>query len=151
MKTILVPVDFSDVTPALVDTVKQLAGAFESRVVLLHVAVFGIGTVSPSLMALPIETTAGLHVPGEALEKLKQSFAGSAFEVRTLLIDGGLVAANILAESKALHADLIVMGSHGHGALYNLLAGSATGGVIKSATCPVLVVPSPRGRLLAAA
>jgi len=37
-----------------------------------------------------------------------------------------------------------VMGSHGHGAVYNLLVGSVTAGVLKSAKCPVLVVPSKK-------
>jgi nucleotide-binding universal stress UspA family protein len=34
------------------------------------------------------------------------------------------------------------MGSHGHGALFEFLVGSVTNGVLKSAKCPVLVVPA---------
>jgi len=37
---------------------------------------------------------------------------------------------------------MIVMGSHGHGALYELLVGSITQGVLKAAKCPVVVVPA---------
>ena len=36
------------------------------------------------------------------------------------------------------------MGSHGHGAIYELLVGSVTEGVLRKARCPVLVVPSER-------
>jgi len=51
----------------------------------------------------------------------------------------------ILAQAGALRADYIVMGSHGHAALYELLAGSTAHGVLLKAACPVVVVP-PAGR-----
>jgi nucleotide-binding universal stress UspA family protein len=38
-------------------------------------------------------------------------------------------------------AGLVVVGSHGHGALYNLLVGSVAEGVIRHSTVPVVVVP----------
>jgi nucleotide-binding universal stress UspA family protein len=36
------------------------------------------------------------------------------------------------------------MGSHGHGAFYDLLVGSTTQGVLKRATCPVVIVPTSK-------
>jgi len=56
----------------------------------------------------------------------------------------GMVAEEILLQADSLNADLIVMGTHGHGAMYNLLVGSATKGVLKHSTRPVLLVPGPR-------
>ncbi|MBW2274656.1 MAG: universal stress protein, partial [Deltaproteobacteria bacterium] len=47
----------------------------------------------------------------------------------------------ILAEAKRLAADMIVMGSHGHGALYRALLGSVSEGVLHKATCPLTIVP----------
>src|SRR6186713_565195 len=38
MKTILVPIDFSDVTPRVLDAARELAGAFAAKIVLLHVS-----------------------------------------------------------------------------------------------------------------
>ena len=38
-------------------------------------------------------------------------------------------------------ADLVIMGSHGHGALYHLFTGSVVTGVLRRIDCPVLVVP----------
>ena len=49
---------------------------------------------------------------------------------------------DILSECAKLPADLIVLGSHHHGAIYNLLIGSVTSEILKQATCPVLVVPA---------
>ena len=68
------------------------------------------------------------------------------FEVATRQMTDGLPVDLILQTCKEESADLIVVGSHGHGAVYNLLVGSVTAGVLKSAKCPVLVVPSPRPR-----
>jgi nucleotide-binding universal stress UspA family protein len=48
---------------------------------------------------------------------------------------------SLLAETRNLKADLIVLGSHHHSALYHLLVGSMTHDVLKRAHCPVLVVP----------
>jgi nucleotide-binding universal stress UspA family protein len=47
----------------------------------------------------------------------------------------------ILEQAESLPADYVVLGSHGHTAVYELLVGSTAHGVLKSATCPVIVVP----------
>ena len=43
----------------------------------------------------------------------------------------------------ARDADLLVLGSHGHGRLYHAVVGSVTEECIRAATCPVVVVPVP--------
>jgi nucleotide-binding universal stress UspA family protein len=44
----------------------------------------------------------------------------------------------------AADAELIVLGSHGHGAVHDKLIGSTSERVIHHAPCPVVVVPDPR-------
>lgn len=44
----------------------------------------------------------------------------------------------------AADAELIVVGSHGHGAVHDKLVGSTSERVIHHAPCPVVVVPDPR-------
>ena len=56
----------------------------------------------------------------------------------------GAVVEEVLNEADVVNADLIVMGTHGHGAMYNLLVGGVTKGVLKRSTRPVLLVPGPR-------
>ena len=56
----------------------------------------------------------------------------------------GAVVEEILNEADGVNADLIVVGTHGHGAMYNLLVGSVTKGVLRRSTRPVLLVPGPR-------
>ena len=52
----------------------------------------------------------------------------------------------ILEEARNLSAAFIVIGSHGHGAVYELLAGSTTHGVLHRAPCPVVVAQQPEDR-----
>ena len=56
----------------------------------------------------------------------------------------GAVVDEILRQADAGNADFIVMGSHGHGAMYNLLVGSVTEGLLKRSTRPVLPCRVPR-------
>jgi nucleotide-binding universal stress UspA family protein len=49
---------------------------------------------------------------------------------------------HILAEAERTDADYIIMGSHGHTALYDLLVGSTTHGILRKARCPVVVIPA---------
>lgn len=50
----------------------------------------------------------------------------------------GDVAAEILASARETNADLIAMGSRGHGAMTRLLLGSVAPNVLTHATCSVL-------------
>jgi nucleotide-binding universal stress UspA family protein len=50
----------------------------------------------------------------------------------------------ILQEMSRLSPDLIVVGSHGHGRIHQLLAGSVADRVMRKAACPVVFVPCSR-------
>jgi nucleotide-binding universal stress UspA family protein len=80
-------------------------------------------------------------VEHQRLEDLKQSLTADVGEVLALHIQGPTVE-KILHEAGEQQAGWIVLGSHGHGALYELLVGSVANGVIKGARCPVVVVPA---------
>ena len=144
MKTILVPVDFSDVTGKVVATASALAAALGSRVLLLHVAEPEPQFVGydPGPMSVRVAVAGDMQAEHRRLEGLKTHFG--ATEALALQVQGN-TPSKILALAAEHSADLIVMGSHGHGALYHLLAGSVTTAVLKEAKCPVLVVPYQGG------
>ena len=50
----------------------------------------------------------------------------------------------VVAEASRVGADLIAVGSHGHGAAYDLTVGSISAGVIRRSSVPVLVATSRR-------
>lgn len=145
MNTILVPVDFSDATPLVIATARQLAKAFASRIVLLHVAEPEPDFVGfePGPITVRQSVARDFKAEHHRLEELKQQVAPDATEVLALHIQGP-TADKILHEAKAQDASWIVVGSHGHGAFYELLVGSIAHGVIKGAKCPVVVVPAAK-------
>ena len=142
MNTILVPVDFSDVTSRVVETARQLASAFRSRIVLLNVAEPEPDFVGfePGPITVRQSVARDFKVERQRLEELKKTAAQEGLEVQALHIQGPSVE-KILHEAGEQQASWIVMGSHGHGSLYELLVGSVTHGVMKGAKCPVVVVP----------
>lgn len=145
MKKIMVPVDFSGVTEAVVATATKLARAFSSEIVLLHVA-----KPEPEFITYepgpPSVRQAVAHEISEEhhrLHELAKKLQDQDLRATPLLIQGYTVE-KILLESERLGIDLLVMGSHGHGALHHLLLGSVSEGVLRKSKCPVLIVPSDK-------
>lgn len=58
----------------------------------------------------------------------------------------GTIAETILAEAEARGAQLIIMGSHGYGAIAGLIVGGVGKVVLRKAGCPVLVIPPSLAR-----
>ncbi|MDB6074316.1 MAG: universal stress protein [Verrucomicrobiaceae bacterium] len=143
MKTIVVLVDFSDLSFTLMKHAHTLAKAFGSHVVLLHVVpqvstVVDVGLAAPAVMQ--DMTEAQVRGEMEKLIDMRDSLAKFGVTVTTRQFQGASVE-NILDESDQLGADLIIIGSHGHGALYDLFVGSVTRNILRHSKCPVLVVP----------
>lgn len=60
-----------------------------------------------------------------------------------ILIERGTPAEVIVETAKEKKCDLIVMGTHGHGVITDVLVGSTAKWVLKNATAPVLVIRLP--------
>jgi nucleotide-binding universal stress UspA family protein len=142
MKTILVPVDFSGVTPRVVDEAVKLAGAADGgRVVLLHVT--RAPQASEHIMEVPTmaELTEALERAGERrLAELVEPLTLRGVNAESLRVTGSPVS-EIVQQAEKRAADYIVIGSHGHTPFYELVVGSIASGVLRHAPCPVLVVP----------
>ena len=134
--TILVPVDLSPVTERLLKEAVTLTRHFDGHMLLLNV------TRPDSIAAdhLAFEETIGNfdHVVAEA-----ESGDVPLAEVRgdSLQLVGDPVDV-IVDQAARLPADYIVMGSHGHSVLHELVLGSTTSGVVQLVECPVIIVPA---------
>lgn len=87
-------------------------------------------------------TTIGLRL-SEQVESLLAE-RGSAVPVRAELLWGDGAAGEIVRYAEQQAAGLIVLGTHGHGALKRALIGSVASAVARTAPCPVLLVPPAR-------
>lgn len=138
MKTILVLIDFSDVTSKVLDQAHALARAFDSEIVLCHVVPEELVVTD---FAVPPDNTEVFEARQRKLMEMRASLQARDVNATARQFRGPLLN-TLLEEIELLVPDLIIMGSHGHGALYHLLMGSVTEGIIKHATAPVMVVPS---------
>ncbi len=148
MKTLLVPVDLSDASQHVLEKAAELAPQVSARIVLLHIVepvatYVPVGATMDVIAAAPppTETAESLSAPDSRLKNLAGPLvaAGISVEPVTLI---GLAVDDILEQAAKYNADYIMLGSHGHGALYHLFSGSVVTGILKRAKCPVIVVPS---------
>ena len=143
MKTILAPIDFSDVTGAVVESAAGIAKAFQASLYLLHVAPPDPDFIvyEPGPQTVRDSVARKIRKEQHQLQELESEMKGKGLDVHALLVQGATTG-KILQEAKRLQAEMIVIGSHGHGALQKLLVGSVAEGILRKAPCPVLIVPS---------
>jgi universal stress protein A len=150
---ILVPTDFSAASDAALRYARSLATQFGASITLVHVfedpltsgAFVGDGVVTiPPGLREAMERAAR-----EQLEKQHAEHAQSLpLSSANLLM--GPVAKRIVDHAEKMHADLIVMGTHGRGGLSHLVLGSIAEKVVRMAKCPVLTAREPQSERAAA-
>jgi nucleotide-binding universal stress UspA family protein len=162
VKRILVPVDFSSATECVLALACQMARAFDAELHLLHVReiapvpVFPVATIGSAGIGMPelgmppglgaepadfIRSDTSKEKERARLDRLREQLSRDGTKVFAQEREGTVVA-EILKTAREVSADLIVMGTHGHGAVYNLLVGSVTEGILKSNERPVLLIPA---------
>jgi nucleotide-binding universal stress UspA family protein len=145
IKNVLVATDFSEPSAAALDYGRELARTFGAALHVLHV-------VDNLYLQWSGETYVGVlpevqrNVEEDARRQLERLVGP---EDRTELhakpvIRMAIAKAAAIVEYAAEHRiDLIVMGTHGRGAVSRLLMGSVAERVVRTATCPVLTVHHP--------
>jgi nucleotide-binding universal stress UspA family protein len=141
MKTILVPIDFSAVSKRVVAVAEELARGLGGRLVVLHVVQPPVLTDSDFGTQLTAEYAAEAAAAADKqLARLRQQLLKDDLVVE-VQNTSGYPGQCILDAADEVGADFIVLGSHGHGAFYDLIVGSTASRVLKRARCPVLIVP----------
>lgn len=138
---ILAAVDFSPITSAVIAAAMRLAEARDARLVLGHIVV-----VPPSAMDFNMACADDSPLLVEATAQAERRLAEAAKAVSEVPLETccrvGVPAVEVCRCAREIGAEFIVVGSHGRGALYELLIGSTTQGILRHAPCPVLVVPA---------
>lgn len=143
MKSILVAVDFSEITDRVLQATVNLAKAVDSKVTVMHVAprepdVFG-HQLTRKVVTEPVPEA--VRERYDNLMDCAKRLEDAGVAVTPLVVRGDRVRA-IMREVVAAKADLIVMGAHGRGGLYKRLVGSVSEGVMREAKCPMLIIPT---------
>jgi nucleotide-binding universal stress UspA family protein len=139
IKRILVATDGSATAQAAVAWAADLAAPLGAEVVL--VSVIDIAMLYPGAVYFPVsEEQMRERLDKELNDAWTERMRERGVNFRTLLGEGN-PAAVIVETAAAEKADLIVMGSRGHGGFTELLIGSVAHHVTHHARTPVVIVP----------
>jgi nucleotide-binding universal stress UspA family protein len=141
-KNVLVATDFSEPSESALTYGRELARRFKATLHLLHVTdsvyLQYVGDaypgVSPELQA-EIEDAARVQLDGPLTAEDRTDL-----HVKPVVRTGLSPSRVIVDYSREQAIDLIVMGTHGRGAIGHLLMGSVAERVVRTAPCPVLTV-----------
>jgi nucleotide-binding universal stress UspA family protein len=141
-RRILCPVDFSDASRRALTFAMNIAEEADAQLTVLHVIEFP-PELRENILSEGFDVDT-VRAPAEAdsLRRLSELIPGEARTYCTVqtAVREGAAYREILNVAAKRHADLIVMGVHGRGALDLMLFGSNTVRVTRAATCPVLIV-----------
>lgn len=141
LKNILVATDFSEPSANALAYGRDLARAYNATLHVLHVTEDVLMRYSPEVgFAVP-----DLQKDLEQAARRELDAIITADDVRTLrvvpAIETATGAANgITSYATAQQIDLIIVGTHGRGAVKQFLMGSVAERVVRTAPCPVLAV-----------
>lgn len=143
-KKVLIPVDFSEVSFASVRHGLALARACGASAAILSV----VDTSFPYPDLFSFQEPGGDYykvMRERALDRMKEWLGELGDEARGVqverLVVRGRPAAEIPAMAREVGADLLVVGRHGFGALRHAFMGNVIEALVRSAQCPVLVLP----------
>ncbi|MBC7979688.1 MAG: universal stress protein [Armatimonadetes bacterium] len=146
MKKILAAIDFSNATSGVLKMAGEMAKAFGAELHLLHViepeptyTAYGFTPEEfPAIQTFHGETRVRAQ---KTLDDAIKLVSGPGLKPIGHLGDGG--ALHVLSDkAEELKADLVVLGSHGHGIVAALLLGSVAEGMVRKSKVPTLVVPA---------
>jgi len=158
MRHILAATDFSEPAAAALAEAVQWAEACGGRITLLHVIhadkiveqLLGVEALERLARNLNEPTRRHPYASGEWVEPIREAaqqklndaaaaFAGRKVKIDTATIEGR-PSTEIVTYANKNAVDLIVMGTHGRGAVGRALLGSVADHVIRQSTCPVMLV-----------
>ena len=145
LKTVLVATDFGESSEAALTYGRDLARAFDATLHVLHIVqnVYTVWGTEAYISVLPdlqrdVEDAARVR-----LEALLSDEDRMALHATAVVRTSSAPAAAIVEYAHDAKIDLIIMGTHGRGAVAHMLMGSVAERVVRTAPCPVLTVRHP--------
>ena len=141
-RRIVHPTDFSPASGPAFKKGLELAKENGATLVVVHVLpilpVVGDAFIPPATID---EMIRGQRAQGEkAMDRLVARARAAGVKVVGVVLDNGAVPDALVRFAKRQKADLIVMGTHGHGFLARALLGSVAQRVVNKAPVPVMLI-----------
>ena len=139
---ILVAVDLSPASSVVIEAARGVAELTGVRVYILHAVETEPDFICPEGDPETRRVSVAKEFPLEnsRVQSLANELIDDGLDASAILVCGAGVETT-LKEAEILEAGLIVVGTHGHGAVYDVLIGSYSAGIIRKSKLPVLVVP----------
>lgn len=139
---IIVAVDLSPASARVIEAAHGVADLTGVSVYVLHVIEAGPDYIAyaDASDAQREKVSEDFPMEHDALQALSEKLQDDGLDASAVLLCGPAVETT-LAEAERLGAGLIIVGTHGHSAVYDVLIGSYSAGIIRKSKLPVLVVP----------
>jgi nucleotide-binding universal stress UspA family protein len=144
--SILACLDLSPISSRVAEEAVKLARDLDEELVLLHV-----GAPEPDFIGYDVgpdtvrDAVANeLRQEHRELEEWRQGAESAGVRARALMVQGPTLE-KLLAQAERLAPRFVVVGSHGHSAIRDLIAGSSIQGLLRHSPVPVVVVPPVLG------
>ena len=141
MKTILVPIDFSENADRALEAAKQIAGKSGAKLLIMYAYQPYVADYSTpeSIAALPVYKELEDEYRTKLHDRVSQALLQGYHADAIWETDG--VETAVLRQATKTSADLIVVGRTGSGKFWDKLIGSSATGIALHASCPVLIIP----------
>jgi len=143
-RKIVVPTDFSDTAETAISAACEVGAWYKSEIDIVNVvdaAVYAYAGYPFATLSNELSTGAQ-----EALRKLKLPAVAKGLKIGRYVLSG-TPAAEITGHAERHNADLVVIGTHGYGAVARFFLGSVADKVLHHAPCPVLVTKTSKGKV----
>lgn len=145
LNRLLCPIDLSDASRHALEHAAALAKWYGAQVTVLHVYHVPIPPVAlAGPVVVPIQPALDSRQIKDEVRRFCEPVIGDGVSLEIVIAEG-VPATQIVRHAVEMPADLLAMGTHGHGGFERLFLGSVTEKVIRSVRCPVLTVPPPAG------
>ena len=142
-RNVLAALDFSMAAPAVLRVAADLAGGLGAKLWLVHVAAPDPDFVGyePGPRDVRDDRALELREEHRGLQEWADELRGRGLDVTALLVQGPTVD-TLVAEATRLRASYLVLAPRSQGLLAKTFLGSVSDGVVRRASCPVVIAPS---------
>lgn len=143
IRWILYPTDFSDYSRHAIPYVEEMAKKFGAKALLLHVINLPDFAIQ---YQIPIDEDSARKTMQESAEAqlaaIAEELKGAGVQSESRIVVG-TPSVEIVKTARDRAVDLVILPTHGLGAIKHMIMGSTAERVVQHAPCPVLILRNP--------